>query len=299
MLSHRSRRRLRDQTMHIARLDSGTPYPCTRRQLESVLHPQGFDGSHHQPHNHHQGEHFENYDYYEEGYVDLPKVFEEDYDFRPIFEAEYGPPSYHGNRYRLPPIFEDGYGPSLYHGDRYDLPPIFEDGYGHPPYHSDRHHLPSIFEDGYYYRHRHQGRRCGGPSAMNAARKLSHHLRKPLTEKESRAATRLRTIHDLTTWGPDIVFKAFVDLSTLFFAGRLQDRVHLIWRSRREIAIHGDPELATAFGYTVPRQMGRKTVIEICLNKDAIFMQEEFKPWKKVWGTLLHEMIVRTLFSNA
>ena len=292
MLSYRSRRRLRDQTKDEVRLDSGTTYPCTRRQLESVTHPRGFDVS--SDDHHSQRQHLEPYNQYQEGGINLHEVFEDDDAFRPIFEDEYGPPSYHGHRYQLHPFFDDRYDRPPYGGEHYDLAASFKYGYGPLAYSG----VSPNFESNHDHMHRHQGRQRGRQSAMDAARGISHDLRKPLTEKESRAAARLRTLDDLTDWGPDVVMKAFVDLSTLFFACRLQNRVYVQWKSRREMASTGDPGMERSFGYTTVKMMGRGRVIQICLNKDAIFMQETFQPWKKMWGTLLHEMCVCATFPS-
>ena len=71
------------------------------------------------------------------------------------------------------------------------------------------------------------------------------------------AIRRLLSLNTLKAWGPDIVYKAFADLSTLLFGEMMKDRVQLRWQTAAQMAespscnLHNDPnEGCTCFATT-------------------------------------------------
>lgn len=82
-------------------------------------------------------------------------------------------------------------------------------------------------------------------------------------------------------WTPDVPIKAFRDLDTVFFQGRLCGNVKVGWVSGKEFR----PD---AIGETVYRFNGHS---KIKLDADYHIFESE-NPWKKMWQVLLHEMVV-------
>ena len=61
-----------------------------------------------------------------------------------------------------------------------------------------------------------------GRSMMAAYQLVQHNrLRKKHSNEEHDAIKRLRECFTIEDWGPDLVIKAFRDLDTVFFNGRL------------------------------------------------------------------------------
>ncbi|MCJ1236775.1 hypothetical protein MMC14_004757 [Varicellaria rhodocarpa] len=124
--------------------------------------------------------------------------------------------------------------------------------------------------------------------------------------KRLRGLALLRTHND---WGPDIVFKAFEDINTVFFGGMLRHRIRLLWCSRNDM-IAKDPahadEMKSVGGLSSGRikhlahRDGENVMIVghakfsiISLNAALILLgpYRRSNKWDMMWGILLHEMV--------
>ena len=128
--------------------------------------------------------------------------------------------------------------------------------------------------------------RDGYVTPMDAARELERHNRSPLSDRESNAVDGLQQIHN-ANWGPDLAMKAFGDLDILLFSGRLKDQVRLEW-TRGNGEDFGTTEMIIC--------EGGKAFVDIALHAGTIFLNADHEPWRKMWGTLLHEMCVSQWF---
>ena len=113
-------------------------------------------------------------------------------------------------------------------------------------------------------------------------------LRRSPGRDESAAIRRLRDARNWcegegNRWGPDLVIKAFLDLDTIFFCGRLRDIVKVVWKQN----LH-DPTMAGICKKDRARpNSGRR---EIWLNADVILRARERRPFQEMFATVLHEM---------
>ena len=83
-------------------------------------------------------------------------------------------------------------------------------------------------------------------------------------------------------WGPDLAIKAFCDLDTVFFCGKLRGNVCLTWESDRS-------SLRGLFGLTTVWKTHGKCLIQLNAYWN-IFMYEVHSIFAQMFATLLHEM---------
>ena len=93
-------------------------------------------------------------------------------------------------------------------------------------------------------------------------------------------------------YGPDIVIKAFKDLDTVFFGGRLRGNVYIMWADEYMI---GSLQMAHAvWGVCQRPRRGERGQVRIVLNADTIFRKElsdiVVSPLERMFGVLLHEV---------
>lgn len=103
--------------------------------------------------------------------------------------------------------------------------------------------------------------------------------------KEYGAIDRLLTMLDDARhgfWGPDVVIKAFCDLDTVFFRGKLRGHVCITWASLYDFKSSPEP-----IGHT--RYLGQSKAL-IQLNAQYIFLDYGRRPLTEALGTVLHEM---------
>ncbi len=82
-------------------------------------------------------------------------------------------------------------------------------------------------------------------SQSQATKEVIDHNRldRKLSSTELAAIQRLReAIEDHRPWTPDIVIKAFHDLDTIFFLGRLRNNVKIQWQTPEAFIPHVTPE---------------------------------------------------------
>ena len=117
-----------------------------------------------------------------------------------------------------------------------------------------------------------------------------------MSESATAAVQRLKENMKLLDWAPDIIIKAFNDLDRAFFNRRLKRNVGLRWMTAWELLAR-DPQYGRIQDLPyASTKVGRKGVADITMNADLIFKTMDKSPWKKMWGTLLHEMIVSARF---
>ena len=93
-------------------------------------------------------------------------------------------------------------------------------------------------------------------------------------------------------YGPDLAIKAFKDLATVFFGGRLHGNVYVMWADQSTCQKF---HIANTFWGVCqrPRQYEREQV-RILLNTDSIFRQKlsdaERSPLERMFSVLLHEV---------
>ena len=123
-------------------------------------------------------------------------------------------------------------------------------------------------------------------SPRTAAQEIHDHnrLSRAPSNAERRALSRLDAALDNAHgdhWGPDLIIKAFCDLDTVFFNGRLRGHVSIAWRPASEM-------VQTLYGGTNYLSQGK---CHIGLNAEGIILeQSSSKAFKQMWSTMLHEM---------
>ena len=103
------------------------------------------------------------------------------------------------------------------------------------------------------------------------------------SESEEKAVERLSKAIDKGRkgcWGPDLIIKAFCDLDTVFFKGRLRGHVCVRWLPNWE------KQSYITWGNTYDLGEG-KSVIR--LNAETILVQYP-DPFERMFGTMLHSM---------
>ena len=109
------------------------------------------------------------------------------------------------------------------------------------------------------------------------------------TDEETAAHERLRAVFGKKNLHPVIAIKAFKDLDMTFFNSKLMWKTNVVWADlsylRREF--HGSAD--DSLGFTIYLKNGTS---KIFLNASRIFFQERQNPYKVMWSTLLHEMVV-------
>ena len=90
---------------------------------------------------------------------------------------------------------------------------------------------------------------------------------------------------------PDLVIKAFNDLDTVFFGGRLHDNVLVSWANSKECA-EIELDVGRSFGCTESRSPEEKGQARIFLNARVMFLEnsEDENPLRAMFCTLLHEV---------
>ena len=121
---------------------------------------------------------------------------------------------------------------------------------------------------------------------MEAAYQITRHNRMhkepPLEELD--AIKRLKKALEIHDWAPDLIIKAFKDLDTVFFKGRLLGNSLVRWREKYgRIKIDSDIDF---YGITVPQANPRYRQVQITMNENIIFSYAE-DPWEQMWYTML------------
>ncbi|KAI4212133.1 MAG: hypothetical protein LQ351_005163 [Letrouitia transgressa] len=113
---------------------------------------------------------------------------------------------------------------------------------------------------------------------------------RPPSAEEQSAVDRLCQVLCLENgeWTPDVPIKAFRDLDTVFFQRRLCGNVKVGWVSGEEMP-------PGTIGTTAYKFNGHS---KIMLDADHYIFESEH-PWRKMWRTLLHEMVVSNLIKHA
>ena len=90
---------------------------------------------------------------------------------------------------------------------------------------------------------------------------------------------------------PDLVIKAFNDLDTVFFGGRLRGNVLVSWANSMECA-EIERDIGKFFGCTESISPEEKGQARISLNARGIFLEnfEDENPLRAMFCTLLHEV---------
>lgn len=137
-------------------------------------------------------------------------------------------------------------------------------------------------EDTIHFTRDHNGHYVSTRRAVHEIVSQNDLTRRP-SDLEYAAIRRLRNAIDWCfrhrTWGPDLVIKAFKDLDTIFFCGRLAGIVKVKW-----VRHHPD------FTGLCRRESSRSTRCKISLSADAILGSRERTPFNEMWATILHEM---------
>ncbi|KAI4212132.1 MAG: hypothetical protein LQ351_005162 [Letrouitia transgressa] len=129
-------------------------------------------------------------------------------------------------------------------------------------------------------------------------RKAVHHLSRFLNPRHKRsdeyldarrrlnkAITKARETGD---FDPRLAIKAFKDLDTIFFAGKLTGNTRVSWAGRREMKRrHGDPD-EMCLGMT--EYLGDGTAWIVLSSYTILVLKPD--PFMTMWETLLHEMVV-------
>ena len=108
------------------------------------------------------------------------------------------------------------------------------------------------------------------------------------TPQVKEALERLMLAREDRQWGPDIIIKAAKDLDTAFFNSLLDYQISVRWSDPSETAA-----LNKNFGMA---QFLEVMMCDIYSNRDEVLLKSE-NPAGVMWGTMVHEMIVRDLAS--
>ncbi|MCJ1265189.1 hypothetical protein MMC22_005064 [Lobaria immixta] len=111
----------------------------------------------------------------------------------------------------------------------------------------------------------------------------------PIDSAVHAAVTRLREALRIHDWKPDLVIKAFTDLDTVFFGGKLRGHITIHWRRASWWMQH----FRSPQGYH--RCMGTTQYLDrqkakIHLNAWRILLDTHYAK-TAMWGVMLHEMI--------
>ena len=121
---------------------------------------------------------------------------------------------------------------------------------------------------------------------MVSTYKLVRHNRpyKEIPQEEADAIRRLRDCLKIKNWGPDLVIKAFRDLDTVFFKGRVVGNCLVRWRDREGCErMEGD---CNFYGVTAPLGPSENRQAQIVLNGNIMFFECE-DPYIEMWRTML------------
>lgn len=98
---------------------------------------------------------------------------------------------------------------------------------------------------------------------------------------EKAALARLHELQHAPRFGRDIVFKAFNDIDTVYFAGRLHHNVQLSW---------GDCPRGVA-GTTAPAYHRSSPIPRVRITLDRALLKAATTRLRDVWAVLMHEMV--------
>lgn len=101
------------------------------------------------------------------------------------------------------------------------------------------------------------------------------------------ALDRLKAGLKLMPWEPDIALKAFRDLDTAFFKSTLFGNVLVRWKGRFNWIREFGP--SPTWGLTKKKGHGQCRIV-LCAHE--ILGTTSFLPYRQMWHTLLHEMVV-------
>ena len=107
---------------------------------------------------------------------------------------------------------------------------------------------------------------------------------KDIPQEEADAIERLRDCLKIKNWGPDLIIKAFRDLDTVFFRGRVVGNCLVRWRDR-EGCIREHRE-CHYYGATSPLGQIENRQVQITLNANLMFLECE-DPYIEMWRTIL------------
>lgn len=117
--------------------------------------------------------------------------------------------------------------------------------------------------------------------------------RRPSFAEDDAISNLANVVHDRTyRYHPDIVIKAFDDLDTVFFGGRLRGNVLVSWANSAECAEIEREIGEFFFGCTQCSYPEEKGQARILLNARAMFLEnfEDENPLRAMFCTLLHEV---------
>ena len=107
---------------------------------------------------------------------------------------------------------------------------------------------------------------------------------KDLPREEADAIERLRECLRIKNWGPDLIIKAFRDLDTVFFRGRVVGNCLVRWRDREGCERkHRDCHF---YGITSPVGPLENRQAQITLNANIMFFKCK-NPYIEMWRTIL------------
>lgn len=111
-----------------------------------------------------------------------------------------------------------------------------------------------------------------------------------ITCKVQQAIDRLEVGLQVQDWKPDIVIKAFTDLDTVFFDGKLHDMTTISWHSARWWNTRENSRYGHRRDKGVTDYLGNQRAA-IHLNGWTIFLDSSDAK-VAMWSTVLHEMVV-------
>ncbi|KAL9045517.1 MAG: hypothetical protein Q9214_001450 [Letrouitia sp. 1 TL-2023] len=127
-------------------------------------------------------------------------------------------------------------------------------------------------------------------------REAVHHLQRFLdperepSEKVLAARERFAKALEVKDWDPRLAIKAFKDLDTMFFAGKLMGKTNVCWMGLEEWLQKTPKQPPIEHTVATTDYLGQGTA-RIMLSSYTIMMITE-KPFLQTWITLLHEMVV-------
>ena len=107
---------------------------------------------------------------------------------------------------------------------------------------------------------------------------------KDVPREEADAIKRVRDCLKIKKWGPDLIIKAFRDLDTVFFKGRIVGNCLVRWRDRE--GCERTHRACEFYGATTPVGPLENRQTQITLNANIMFFQCE-DPYIEMWRTVL------------
>lgn len=129
-------------------------------------------------------------------------------------------------------------------------------------------------------------------SLDKAAADLIAFLKVPSNTRQQLIIDDLLDAFGCTNWQPDIVIKAFGDLDKIYFNGALRRRVQIEWCCDPSRFVSRSSLFPYAYGMTFLEEYTVVPTARIVLNARVLFKAPFYESRRrKVWGTVLHEMI--------